>query len=1011
MRELFERLVVVSAEGEPTRRRASREELQGSAEVVDRWAAARLLTLNVHPQTRVPTVEVAHEALVRDWPRLRQWIEDDRNELIVLGRIRESAATWTELGRDSSALLRGTALEAALEVARRRTALAPLEDEYVDASRLARDAERAEQVDVIRRQARTNRRLRLQLVGIAVALVVALVGGLVALDQRRQAVREQHIAVARELAAAADANILDDPERSILLALAAVDATRRHDEPVLPEALEALHRGVASARILRSFPGVGGAMDWSADGRLFVTEGPEESGILDIRNAVTGETVQKFRADKIDLTGVAFSPDSRRVVTAGDEGSVRVWDIATGRRLSDVTVTSEGQPWGVSVSPDGRLVAASWAEGKVRVFPATGGKPWVIGGEPVRSITFSPDGRRLAISSVMNAGVRVFDVRSRREVLTFGSRTCCTADIAWSPDGRRIALARLDGAAVHDASTGRLQLVTTGHASDLLAVAWSPDSGRLATGSTDGTARVFAVDQNAAHEVVRLSAQDLRSGVAAVAFSPDGEQLMTSTQAITSVKVWDVREAGAAEVVNIPGHAGADCGSAIAPDGESVWVVEDGGALGRYDLVTGRRVQRLPKPWTESSECLWLSPDGRLLAVTGWETPFPVVDTLTGKLAFVVGDGVSGISYFVDWDGSGERLAVEVTRTAENDPGTTEDDVESQVRVYDRTGAEVGRVSGEPDIRLLSLGFNGDGDVIATTGTSSRQEPEQRDIRLWNWREDRLVGRIEANASQVAFAPRGDLLGSTRLVEGVSDVWEFGTGDRVSTLDGHPGVVTDLAFDAAGEQVATAGADGSVRVWDPRTGRQQLVLRLATPLAATGVEFTPDGERLVTVMGRRHHPDLDPRPRRAGRHRRGAGDARPDDGGVPAVPPHRHLPGGVSSFPAPRDCHGCHGTATELARIGHGPGSASRRAGNQCPTRRGEHHDHDRTESRRNHPARRVHGDPAQAPPRPGRRRSRRHRGLGRRPHRADHRRDRGRGHRGPCPGRSPVRRGAVRRQ
>ena len=69
---------------------------------------------------------------------------------------------------------------------------------------------------------------------------------------------------------------------------------------------------------------------------------------------------------------------------------------------------------------------------------------------------------------------------------------------------------------------------------------------------------------------------------------------MTSDSAITSVKVWDVREAGAAEVVNIPGDAGRDCGSAIAPDGESVWVAEGGGALGRYDLATGRRVQRLP---------------------------------------------------------------------------------------------------------------------------------------------------------------------------------------------------------------------------------------------------------------------------------------------------------------------------------------------------------------------------------------------------------------------------------
>ena len=164
VRELFERLVVVDTDGEPTRRRASREELTASAEVVDRWAAARLLTLDVHPQTRAPSVEVAHEALVREWPRLRQWIEDDRSELIVIGRLRDSAATWTELERESSALLRGTALEAALDVAGSRVPpLAPLEAEFLEASRAARDTEQAQQSELIRRQARTNRRLRLQL--------------------------------------------------------------------------------------------------------------------------------------------------------------------------------------------------------------------------------------------------------------------------------------------------------------------------------------------------------------------------------------------------------------------------------------------------------------------------------------------------------------------------------------------------------------------------------------------------------------------------------------------------------------------------------------------------------------------------------------------------------------------------------------------------------------------------------------------------------------------------------
>ena len=203
------------------------------------------------------------------------------------------------------------------------------------------------------------------------ALVVALIGGLIAVDQSRKAVRERHIAVARELAAAADSNIRDDPELSILLALAAVDATRGYDEPVLREALEVLHRGVASTRIVRSFPGVGGTMDWSADGRLFVTEGTEETGIVDIRDAVTGRTVQKFRGDEIDLNDAVFSPDGTRVITASDEGAIRVWDIATGRKVGDLTVGSDGAAWGPSVSPDGSLVAGAWQEaGTVRVFPA-----------------------------------------------------------------------------------------------------------------------------------------------------------------------------------------------------------------------------------------------------------------------------------------------------------------------------------------------------------------------------------------------------------------------------------------------------------------------------------------------------------------------------------------------------------------------------------------------------------------------------------------------------------------
>jgi WD40 repeat protein/DNA-binding SARP family transcriptional activator len=847
VRALFERLVVVDAEGEPTRRRASADELDTAAEVVDRWAAARLLTLDVHPQTRMPTVEVAHEALVREWPRLRQWIEDDRSELIVIGRLRESAATWADLGRDPAALLRGARLDAALEVAARRGSLAPLEEEFVEASSEARDAELAEQADLIRRQARTNRRLRLQFAGIAVALVVALVVGLVAVDQRQQAVRERHIAVARELAAAADANVRDDPERSILLALAAVDATRRHDEPVLPEALEALHRGVASARILRSFPGVGGAMDWSPDGSLFVTEGVEDTGIVDIRDAMTGRSVQRFRGDAEDLNQVVFSPDSKRVITAGDEGSgtIRVWDIATGRQLGGITAPAGDGAWGLSVSPDGRLVAGSWPDdGKVRVFHATGGRPWVLRVEDPWDTEFSPDGRRLAVAAGGTESVYVLDVRTRRQVHEIPVPMLGDGPITWSPDGRWIATGGTEGARVYDARTGRLRLVTQGHAGDAGGLAWSPDGGLLATGSSDGTARVFALEGQTSREVARLAAQDLRNGVSSVDFSPDGTELMTSDSKITSVKVWDVRSEAASEIANIPGASESDWAankaSPITQDGRSVWIPESDGRVARYDLATGRRLQRLPDVDGTESKRLALSPDGRLLAVVGDGLPLPVWDTRTGRLAFEVGNGEEGFVSGVDWDRAGEHLAIAV--------GTERNGLRFRVDVVSRTGEEVGSVPEQPEVVIESVSFSSDGAVVATSvRVLPVNNPSRWGIRLWDWRSGRMLRHIQGSAFGVEFDPSGRRLASWRFLEGVADVWDTRTGERLSTLEGHSGLLQDVDFDPMGERVATAGTDGSVRVWDPRTGRQQVALRLATPVGAESVAFSPDGRRVVTT--------------------------------------------------------------------------------------------------------------------------------------------------------------------
>ena len=148
---------------------------------------------------------------------------------------------------------------------------------------------------------------------------------------------------------------------------------------------------------------------------------------------------------------------------------------------------------------------------------------------------------------------------------------------------------------------------------------------------------------------------------------------------------------------------------------------------------------------------------------------------------------------------------------------------------------------------IRSLAFRGDGDVIATTAADARDDPAARGIRLWDWRHARLIDRIDGNAYGVAFDPAGDMLITTRLIDTVVDVWDVHTGKRVSSLEGHNGTVNDAAFDATGTRVATASSDGSVRVWDPTTGREQVALRLQLPVGAAGVTFSPDGRRLITT--------------------------------------------------------------------------------------------------------------------------------------------------------------------
>jgi WD40 repeat protein/DNA-binding SARP family transcriptional activator len=858
-RQLFLRLVTLGDGSGDTRRRVLTTELLSLEEredvmtvVMDAFGRHRLLTFDHDPQSRYPTVEVAHEALLTAWGRLRGWIDAAREDLRTHRRLAAAVADWTAAGQDASFLVRGNRLEQfEAWTATSEFALAETERAYLDASIAARAAEAAEERAQKEREAalqrRSGNRLRALVGVLAIACIIAAGLSLFAFaqrgrarDQTRVAEREERVAVARELSAAAVANLEVDPERSILLALEAVDRTRSVDGTVLPEAEEALHRAVLASRIVLSVPGVGGALDWSPTG-VFVTEGAEETGIIDIRDAATGDSVLEFEGHDVDVNDVAFGPDGSTLATTGDDGALKVWDPSTGDLLS--SLSGEGVVWGPSFSADGSMVAAAWPdEGSVRIMdPSTGRVIRGLGGlEGPFDTALSPNGRRLAVASGFQDEALVFDVASGEQVFELRGHLYPINSVSWSPDGRWIATGSGDSSVrIWDGGTGRPVFELVGHTGVVLNADWSPDGGRLVTSGSDATAKVWEIGAGGARELVSLSAQETRAGGTWAVFSPDGSHVMTGDQAISAVKIWDVSLSGGAEWANFPTDTLAPVDVAFLPDGQVV-APSGRGSVSVWDVETAREVRTIgpgegpafsdPRDLPAPVVRIDASSDGtRIATVRNFAQTVSVWDPRTGEAMFEVqhSDEVASI----DWSADSGHLVV-----ASSDGSAT---------IVDRTGREVRVLRGESGFLFLGAAFSPDGRVLATSARHERS-PRSR-LTIWDWKRGKVVKTIQqpAGAGSVVFDPTGIRI-ATAGNSGLVEVWDVNSGRRRVSLAGHSGPVREVAFSPDGSLIATAGDDGTVRLFEADTGNQVLILR-GHGYLVSGISFSPDGTRLASA--------------------------------------------------------------------------------------------------------------------------------------------------------------------
>lgn len=827
-----------------TRRRVPLDELAGLPNprvlaVVEPLAEQRLLSIDDG------AVEVAHEALFREWPRLRTWLDELGSERGLRRRLSQAATDWEERGRQDSDVWRGSLLAAGQGLLERSPeSLTASEQAFV---RSGVDQLAAEQHQAERRAEAAvtqSRRLRWLLGGAALALVVASVAGVAALRAQGDAQREARISTARELAAASTANLSSDPELSILLARESLDTTRASDGTVLPESVEALHRAVNSSRVVREFDGGGGSVTWSPDGATFVTEGPEGTGMVDVRDATTGESLRSWSGHDVDINQVLFGADGT-LATAGDDGSVAAWNPATGTEIGRIEGSAGVSVWSPSLSADGRLLSATFPqEGRVRVMDLRSGRIVLDlrleGG--VGGTALSPDGSRIA-AALYSGEVIVVDIASGEEVQRFPSDG---ADVLrWSPDGRWLAGTGTNVSQVWNPVTGKVQSTLPLHGANSVAVDWSADSRSVVTAGHDGTALVSTLTPAGVTSLPPLASRSTREGLLGVAFDPTGRQIMVGNFTNSATVVFDVAPQATAEWGSIPLVPDTFNSAAFSADGQQILTSGPNGTIAVSDGVTGRVERRLLPDDTdqyrerEPALDVEVSPDGRFVASAG-----PVVtvwELASGERVFSFHPDRKVWFEDVSWSPDSKRLAAAERLWAIAPPG-----YRGATTILDLDGTVVDRVTEDGKGRdPVSVAFSPDGTHLATGW-------DRVDVQLgvWGvtvWDDGRPVVAVDDDiqANRLAYSPDGgQLLVADR--RGAAAVLDTQTGDRVASLSTHTGGTFSAAFSSDGRTAATAGLDGTVRLWDTGTWSQQYVLP-AHDGAVTDVAFSPDGERLVTA--------------------------------------------------------------------------------------------------------------------------------------------------------------------
>jgi WD40 repeat protein/serine/threonine protein kinase len=783
---LFARLIDPGAsEQDTTRRRAALSELVLAdatktrllRETADAFIAARLLTTNEVAGTT--TLEVSHEAVIREWKRLAEWIREARDDLYLLQVIRDDTAEWKRHERSPDRLYRGSQLAEAL--AWRERSLPSLDEEaFLEASTTEQERQEALAAERQQQEARQRKRYtrRTMLVGLAgLGLTVTAVSlSSVLLRSRTTPLPPFSLPFSYRGHTDQVNSVAWSPDSKRL-------ASASRDKTVLVW-------DASSGQTTLTYTGHADQVNsvaWSPDGtRLASASG---DGTVRVWDANSGQTTLIYRGHTDQVNSVAWSPDGTRLASASVDQTVKVWNASSGQTAFTYTGHND---WVYSVawSPDGTRLASASRNRTVQVCDANSGQmAFIYRGhtDQVYSVAWSPDGTHLASASE-DATVRLWDAGKGQTALTYTGHTDPVYSVAWSPDGARLASASADMTVrMWDVSSGHTVLSYTGHTNAVKSVAWSPDGARLASASLDQTVRVW--NANLSNGQTTLTYTGHTDQVLSVAWSPDNKRL-ASASADQTVRVWDA--SSGQTVLTYFRHTDAVRSVAWSPDGTRLASASVDQTVRVWDASSGQttRIYRGHTDWVYS--VAW-SPDGKHLASASRNKTVRVWDASSGQTARIY-TGHTDQVYSVAWSPDGKHLASA--------------SLDQTVRVWDASSGQTTRIyTGHTDA-VRSVAWSPNGKRLASASLD-------QSVRVWDASSEQTIRIYRGHTDQVysvAWSPDGKHLASASLDQTVR-VWDASTGQTILTYTGHTDAVRSVAWSPDGTHLASASLDQTVRVW------------------------------------------------------------------------------------------------------------------------------------------------------------------------------------------------------